>query len=174
MSSDADAGLETDLRAGLEALLDAARPRRCLAVGARAHRLLEAWASGRADVEVEAAAGGHAADRLPAQRRFDFALVSDTLERLDEQRGGWLVARVRDVLAPRMCVVLRVGAGWSEPSRWDHAALLAHGLRRIARYGTSPRELHLYGFDIERYKDTPDWLNPSHWAHPELWGKYRW
>lgn len=32
----------------------------------------------------------------------------------------------------------------------------------------------LYLFDIESYKDTPDWLNPRNWANPELWDKYRW
>ena len=32
----------------------------------------------------------------------------------------------------------------------------------------------MYLFDIETYKQTPDWLNARHWANPELWGKYRW
>ncbi|KTG17767.1 hypothetical protein AUR63_06500 [Guyparkeria sp. XI15] len=32
----------------------------------------------------------------------------------------------------------------------------------------------VYQFDIETYKDTPDWLNPRNWANPELWDKYRW
>jgi len=31
-----------------------------------------------------------------------------------------------------------------------------------------------YCFDIDHYKTTPDWLNPRHWANPELWDKYRW
>jgi hypothetical protein len=29
-------------------------------------------------------------------------------------------------------------------------------------------------FDIRQYKETPDWLNPRNWAHPERWNKYRW
>ena len=32
----------------------------------------------------------------------------------------------------------------------------------------------LYLFDIETYKDTPDWLSPRNWANPELWDKFRW
>jgi len=29
-------------------------------------------------------------------------------------------------------------------------------------------------FDIRQYKETPDWLNPRNWAHPERWNKFRW
>ena len=46
--------------------------------------------------------------------------------------------------------------------------LVALGYRRVNADDA------LYLFDIETYKDTPDWLNPRNWANPELWDKYRW
>jgi len=32
----------------------------------------------------------------------------------------------------------------------------------------------LFGFELFGYEDRPEWLNPRHWAHPELWDKFRW
>ena len=46
--------------------------------------------------------------------------------------------------------------------------MVALGYRRLTA------DAAVYQFDIETYKDTPDWLSPRNWANPELWDKYRW
>nr|WP_284047489.1 DUF6231 family protein [Guyparkeria hydrothermalis] len=77
---------------------------------------------------------------------------------------GSLLAALRDRANRRIMVHLgkgRVGDA-------DDRQMVALGYRRLQA------EIPLYQFDIETYKDTPDWLSPRNWANPELWGKYRW
>lgn len=102
--------------------------------------------------------------RLP-ERRFSQAVVAATLERLDAPAASALLATLRDRLAAHVVV-------WADAGRspLDEAALRALGFRLHARDGAQL----LCGFDLHDYKDRPDWLNPSHWAHPELWDKHRW
>ncbi|WP_125199139.1 DUF6231 family protein [Guyparkeria sp. SCN-R1] len=77
---------------------------------------------------------------------------------------GGLLAALRDRANRRIIVHLgdgRVGGP-------DDRQMVALGYRRLKT------ETPLYEFNIESYKDTPDWLNSRNWANPELWGKYRW
>lgn len=85
-----------------------------------------------------------------------------------------LLSALRDMSAASILIVLTD----------DHRG--KHTLRRRADHnetGTTLRALGFKGlegdqdgyyFDIGRYKDTPEWLNPRNWANPELWDKYRW
>ena len=50
----------------------------------------------------------------------------------------------------------------------DRLKMIALGYR--AAEGNDP----VYVFDINDYKETPDWLSPRNWANPEMWDKYRW
>lgn len=101
--------------------------------------------------------------------RRELAVVGGELERLGPQAGGNVIARLRDVHAARLCVmVARERSGWAAPE------LLALALVRWGEVSVANREHEVWGYDIGTYKKTPDWLNPRHWAHPENWGKYRW
>ena len=77
---------------------------------------------------------------------------------------GELLASLRDRANRRVVVHMgdaRIGGAIDQ-------RMVALGYRRLtANEG-------LYVFDIENYKDTPDWLSPRNWANPELWDKYRW
>lgn len=102
--------------------------------------------------------------RLP-DRRFALALVAGSLEPLTAAAARELLAALRDRLAAHVVVWIDTGR-----SPLDDSALRALGFRLHARDGAQL----LCGFDLADYKDRPDWLNPNHWAHPELWGKFRW
>ncbi|MBN2872050.1 MAG: hypothetical protein JXJ30_03970 [Halothiobacillaceae bacterium] len=75
-----------------------------------------------------------------------------------------LIAALRDRANRRVVVHLgdtRIGDDIDQQ-------MVSLGFRRVRA------DIGVYLFDIDTYKDTPDWLNARHWAHPELWGKYRW
>ena len=105
------------------------------------------------------------ADALPRGQRYPLALVAATLETLPAAAARELLAALRDRLAAH--VVL-----WLDAAR---APVSEDGLRALA-YRVHARDgtQLLCGFDLYDYKDRPDWLNANHWAHPELWGKFRW
>lgn len=112
---------------------------------------------------------------LPANRRFVLAVVVGVLERLPAEDGAALLAALRDLEARRLLVAVPAPAGPARAGgRWDRTEMLAHGLDAVGEARHGDRVLSLYGFDIDHYKRTPDWLNPRHWANPELWGKFRW
>jgi len=138
---------------------------RLLAVGGRAARLLAACGTpatvARADPARAAA--------LEAEAPYDLALVAGVLEGLGPARGGALLARLRDLLARRLLVVVPAG----HPV-WGRTRLLGLGLEHAGRHRLGDEVFDLYRFDIEHYKTTPDWLNADHWAHPELFGKFWW
>ena len=70
------------------------------------------------------------------------------------------VAAARDVRAQR-CLAWVVDA-----KAWPDDELRALGFTPVAPA--------LWGYNIADYKPVPDWLNPRHWANPELWDKHRW
>lgn len=145
----------------------ALRPRTVLAVGAAAEGCLRTGL-GAAGPPPECLAGARLSARLAGLGRFDLAYVAGVLEDLPRAEAARLLARLRDVHARHLVVLVADPAG-----EWDEAALRAYGLRPSAHQpeGDGGR---LYEFDLYDYKETPDWLNARHWAHPELWDKYRW
>jgi hypothetical protein len=102
--------------------------------------------------------------------RYALAVVVGVLEHLPRAQGAQLIATLRDLWAPRLLVATPTGA----PRGWCLGDMLAHGLEHRGEALGPDGPLVLYGFDIDRYKRTPDWLNSRHWAHPELWGRHRW
>jgi hypothetical protein len=157
--------------------LQAWQPRSLIAVGDYAQQLLRNYADAAADCEFELVEPNHAVERVLAigsERRYDFALIAGYLERVDSAIGGAVIARLRDVLARRLCVLVRTKDETASKTIWSDAELSAFGLTLLSHFEQDGKQLRFYGFDIVSYKQTPDWLNPRHWAHPELWGKFRW
>lgn len=97
--------------------------------------------------------------------RQALALVAGTLEQLDAPAARACLAALRDRLASHTVVWLDLAV-----APLDEAEMRALGFRLHARDGDQA----LFGFDAYDYKDRPEWLNPRHWAHPELWDRYRW
>ncbi len=101
---------------------------------------------------------------LPGQR-YALALVAGALETLPPADARALLAALRDRVAAHVVVLVDLARS---PLR--EAELRELGFRPHARDG----EAAVFGFDLHGYKDRPDWLGPQHWAHPELWDKFRW
>ncbi len=102
--------------------------------------------------------------------RFDFALVVDALDSLPKRIGEQLLARLRDLHGGHFAVQLPA----ESQSHWSDNDLRALGLILLARCGGETAPTQLWGFDIQTYKPTPEWLNPEFWAHPERWDRYWW
>ncbi len=129
------------------------------------------FANGRSTVDAPDAVESLIAES--STRRYDFGVTAGYLEFADKKTGAALIARLRDVLVRRLCVILP-SAARAEATAWTDGELTAFGLTLL---GTSKHEVEgqrVYGFDISSYKRTPDWLNPRHWANPERWNKDRW
>jgi hypothetical protein len=115
-------------------------------------------------------------DAVPGEgRRFDLAVVAGVLENLDPEAAAALLAALRDLTASRLLVAVPARSGNArERSVWLREDMLAHGLEYLGAARHHSETLAIYGFDLDRYKRTPDWLNARSWANPENWGKYRW
>ena len=107
---------------------------------------------------------------LSQLERADLAFVSPAIERMDKPAAMRLIAALRDRLAASLVVAARTATA-TPITATDFLAL---GLRRLSTCRLGTDELALYVFEIGDYKDTPDWLNSRHWAHPELFDKFRW
>lgn len=110
---------------------------------------------------------------VDANRRFANALVSHTLERLDQDTGGHVLALLRDRLCERFTVMISNGADAGH-HQWRSTDFIALGMRREVSDGRANPPYSLYSFNIGDYKTTPDWLNADHWANPHLFGKVWW
>lgn len=107
-------------------------------------------------------------DDLPLdQPRFALAAAAGVFEHLATDSAAALLAALRDRCARRVLVAL--------PARpWSEQDMRGFGFDRLGTVRAGDAVLDTYGFDIDRYKRTPDWLNARHWANPELWGRFRW
>ncbi len=106
----------------------------------------------------------------------DIAVVSNTLETLDQNTAGSIIARLRDLYCHRLLVLMPLNIESADndhnsPAKWQTVDLLAFGLTKLTQY---PNNICLYEYNILNYKSVPDWLNAKNWANPELWNKYRW
>lgn len=104
--------------------------------------------------------------------KFDLALVLDGFETLDQESATHLLARLRDLHGGRFALLLNMTR--QQGAHWQHADLLAFGLRLLAHYSEGADSYHLYYFDLYDYKTIPDWLNSRFWANPERWDKDAW
>lgn len=167
---------DDDYQRHVLSLVERKRPRSILAIGPRGRELFGTYLRTRGDkATLTCLEGERAMGQLAGFGRCQFGFVERTLEHLSKDEGLALLARLRDIHTERFCALVPVGPGGARhASAWDHTDLVAHGMTLLGRYQKAGDPLSLYGFDIASYKRTPDWLNPRHWAHPELWDKYRW
>lgn len=103
-------------------------------------------------------------------QRHDLGILANTLEQLDRNMAGMLLARMRDCNSRRFVALVPMGDRWhNQISYWDLGDLLGYGLSVMARYQVDGKPLYLCQYAIETYKTTPDWLNSKFWANPERW-----
>lgn len=107
-------------------------------------------------------------DALSRAGRHAVAVVAGVLEGVDRRRGMQLLQALRDLHAGRVLAVVAAEAPWE---RTDFFGLGFTELGPCVHRGVPRR---VYGYDIDTYKHTPDWLNPDNWANPELFDRFRW
>lgn len=143
--------------------LAAGAPERAVLLAPEGHPIVEVLRQRLPQVRVRRAAPPDPAE-VPAER-LPLVVVAGLLERMAAAAARELLAALRDRQAQHTILWVDL-----ERSPLPEAELRALGFRVHARDGA-----HLLcGFDAYDYKDRPDWLNPRHWAHPELWDRYRW
>lgn len=140
-----------------------------LAVGTEAVDWLTGYAARCQGCRMDRLEGGAIAAGLARLPRYDLALVAGVLEKVPARSGAGLLAHLRDLHARRLLVLVHEGT-----ASWDDAVLRGYGLRALGSWPEAGGARRLYEFDLYDYKATPDWLNPRHWAHPDLWDKFRW
>lgn len=151
------------------------KPEKLLIIAPHDHELGARIKQSTAVAEVRWLEPGPEVVKSLGTETFDAALTLNALETMHKSDAGILIGRLRDVHTRRFLVLLRVGSEWEDQvSLWRRTDMIAYGLGLEAKYGLGARALHLYRFDINDYKRTPEWLNSRNWAHPELWDKYRW
>ena len=101
--------------------------------------------------------------------RFGLAVVTPAIVDLEARARLALVARLRDVQARRLLIVVPEAHAFNGESR-------ALGLRHHLLTGAAAAapKFSVYGFDLYDYRRTPDWLNSRYWANPERWNESRW
>ena len=159
----------------LQSLLEsylADRPHQhALAVGALACRLVRQSPQLQDSTTWQKIARFSDLTELEPDLRYDAAIVSDIFEQLPHESVRALIARLRDVQTAALMLV--VNAEHAE-RYWSEQEFLSLGLANRGLYRFQDKTYRVYTFDINSYKQTPDWLNPNNWAHPERWEKHRW
>lgn len=159
----------------LERVLAQAPPSSLLTLGEGTDTVLAPWLERHPDVDHHHLGIESIERRLAGLGRYDLALAANILEGLAPASAGRLIAALRDLHGRRLYLLVPMGTGWrGQISHWRATDLIAYGLRESGRYEVEGKPVRLYRHDLYDYKQTPDWLNPRHWAHPELWDKYRW
>lgn len=96
--------------------------------------------------------------------KFDYAILADLPGTLDKTSSEAVIANMRDIKAQKVFWVI------DSHSPWESKDAIALGFHQLQQDDGAT----LYGYDIDNYKTTPDWLNARHWANPERWNKDRW
>ncbi len=159
---------------GIFALLDKLAPASLLTVMPDAEAVFSGYLQQHPTIDFAALTGSELLSS-DFHKRYRLALVDNTLEYMRKQDGAALIAKLRDIHAEILYVIIPTGPGWTNlQTTWNAADMIALGLRQDARYGPDDKGKQLYHFDIYDYKITPDWLNSQHWSNPQMWNKARW
>jgi hypothetical protein len=150
----------------------AIRPGTILAIGPAATDFLPTPAGGEQAVRVSTLRAPSSVEDLHGAGTVDLAVVAGLLEEHDKRSSEMVLGRVRDLHAG--CMLLVVDVERAAANGWQPNDLFALGLERMSRAQENGKSMELFGFDIRRYKTTPDWLNARYWANPQLWDKFRW
>ncbi len=159
----------------VDKLVAAMQPASLLLIGPEARELFAPYIMQHPACTITQLSAEECFTTLPELGHYDFAFVSCTVENLPKADAEHLLAALRDVHAQRVVIALSIGAARpDQTSVWQAHELLALGLTEVTHCVEADATLHVYAFDINTYKTTPDWLSPRFWAHPELFDKYWW
>ncbi len=153
----------------LATLLELTHPRSLLLVDPAAPGLPADYLDAHPECRVTRV-GDPVLDTLRTLGRFELGVVANTLEHLEPRVAAMVLARLRDLHTARFVALVPMGRGWQhQRSTWETSDLLAFGMSLMARYRVGDRPVHLYHYNLDTYKITPEWFNARYWAHPERW-----
>jgi Family of unknown function (DUF6231) len=128
---------------------------------------------GQADVATQAGctwiAGLTEARACPVDERHDLVLVVEQLESMAVRERKFLLARLRDLVAPRVEVCIRVESARDWPdSEW-------RALEFEPRDGFVDGDIRYatFEYDLATYNPERSWNTPEHWANPASFDRYR-
>lgn len=98
------------------------------------------------------------------------ALLLEQLEHMTLQNGRQLLARLRDLHAVRVCVMLREAV----LPEWRDNDWRALGFVPAGRAMAGGRRVRLFTFDFATYNPGRSWNTAENWAHPGNFDTYRW
>lgn len=103
-------------------------------------------------------------DDLPQALRTQLGIVVTPLDYMPHTNAEQLLSRLRDVHCEKVLLV-------DEGSGWNPDALRSLGYLGVER---SPGSARCYLFDPDMFNQEREWNNPSDWANPHNFRKYRW
>lgn len=166
--------MPVSLEQDLKRIVAATKPRSILSISSRAPEQFDQCLDAGSSMPIEHLQFTDDTVSLDVTARHDLVLVHSTLEHLEKPIGEHLLARLRDLYAGRLLVLVPVDAIPEQRCHWSDNEMLAFGLVRVGRYPGTGHRLCLYSFDLGSYKTRPDWLNARYWANPERFGKDWW
>lgn len=147
------------------------RPEKIILIGDDAPEVIQPWLDENTKVDLKRFADAGSFLAHPSLS-VDWALVSNCLETLSDQSGSELLGRLRNLSAPKFCVLVE-----DDHCVWNARSLTGFALEKLANEPlTTPsgRSVRAFGYDVATYKQTPDWLNSDYWANPGRWDKDFW
>lgn len=151
----------------LATLLEHYKPVRLLHVGLSDLPAVDAYCQGH-QCELERTHPAPLSPELSSQR-YDLAVVADCLEHLPKQTGLELIGGLRNLNASRLAVLVDLQA-----AQWAMTDFYALAMQVSDEFSRKGQTLTLFTYDLQNYKEVPDWLNAKFWANPELFGKFWW
>lgn len=156
-------------------LAEELNPGSVLAIGPAMEGLLANFGAAHPACRIDCLGPNDVLDSLRGRGVYDLVLLAGVLECMGKARAQTLLGCIRDQHARELAVLVPIGSDWPEhQSHWQRNELLGFGMSLQAVCEENGRPIHLYRFSLRNYKATPEWLNAKYWAHPELFGKYRW
>lgn len=150
-----------------DAVIHDCRPSSLLVCGDAARTAANRWQASQPDVSVDLLEPDQQELKGNSARPHDLALVSGTLESLDQATGTLLLGQLRNLGNHQIAVLVDPASGWNLKD------FIALGFTRHSS-ADGAEELTLYTYNINSYNHKRAWNNPKYWANPEMWGKARW
>jgi hypothetical protein len=151
--------------------LQAATPRTLLWIAPAPMAAVDVFCQHEPECRVVSVTPEQLPGALSSLERFDYGLVHQTLERMDLDAGSALLARLRDLHCRRFSVTF---AATGDDPAWTRERFLSLALSLHRRVDQDGLTTVIYSYDIDTYNPRREWNDPSHWANPENFDRYRW
>lgn len=152
----------------LARIIDSSAPDTLLCCGATARSAGEVWIAARPEGHLLTPDPANPNADMPPAERVDLALITDTLEHLNQDEGALLLGQLRNFGTGRIAALVPADCDWHLTD------FIALGFHRHAEFDGRQGRFTLYSYNLSSYNHKRAWNNPDNWANPEMWGKAWW